>query len=47
VTGLHQELPPVRLLAGATTDAQFNTVQARIFPIACFELENVRFDFDS
>jgi outer membrane protein OmpA-like peptidoglycan-associated protein len=47
VSGLHAERPPVRLLVAPTTQAQFNTYQSAIFPIACFKLENVRFDFDS
>jgi len=38
---------PLTLLAAPATGKEFNTLQARIFPLACWRVENIRFDFDS
>jgi hypothetical protein len=35
------------VLAGPSTGDEFNTIQSAVFPIACFKVENIRFDFDS
>jgi peptidoglycan hydrolase-like protein with peptidoglycan-binding domain len=47
IAASHPDRAPLRILAGPTTSGQFNTIQSAIFPIACFKLEDVRFDFDS
>ena len=47
VAATHPAPSPLRILAGPSTADEFNTVQSAIFPIACWRIENVRFDFDS
>lgn len=48
--GVAGDLPPrdpLTVLAAPADAKQFNTVQARIFPLACWRLHDVRFAFDS
>jgi peptidoglycan hydrolase-like protein with peptidoglycan-binding domain len=47
VAGLHPDRRTTRLVVAPTTQAQSNTYRSAVFPIACFKLEDVRFDFDS
>lgn len=47
VAGSHPIRDKLRMLAGPATEQQFNTFQSAIVPIACFKVENIRFDFDS
>ncbi|HVX84769.1 MAG TPA: peptidoglycan-binding protein [Phycisphaerae bacterium] len=37
----------LRVLVGPATETQSNTIVPGIFPIACFKLEDIRFDFGS
>jgi len=47
VSGSHPtaDLPMVHV--GPTTDAEFNTVRAGLVPVACWRVEDIRFEFDS
>jgi hypothetical protein len=47
VAGKHAALDPFEFLVGPTTTDQFNTAQLRLVPVACFRVDDVRFDFDS
>jgi len=43
----HAPRPPIRLLAAPATGPERNTIQARVFPLACWRVEDLRFEFDS
>ena len=47
ISGRHPtvDLPTVHV--GPTTDAEFNTVRAGLIPVACWRVEDIRFEFDS
>jgi hypothetical protein len=47
IAAKHPLTPEVTALVGPATSSEYNTVQAGIIPIACWRLEDVRFDFDS
>jgi hypothetical protein len=47
VTGLHDPADPFHFLVGPSTSAEFNTARLRLIPIACFRIDDVRFQFDS
>jgi len=47
VAGKHPEADPFEFLVGPTTGDEFNTTQLRLVPVACFRVDDVRFDFDS
>ena len=47
VAGEHSVPGSMRILAAPSTGEEFNRIRAAIFPIACFKLESMRFDFDS
>ncbi len=47
VAGKHASPDPFEFLVGPTTTDQFNTAQLRLVPVACFRVDDVRFDFDS
>jgi hypothetical protein len=43
----HPKRAPLTLLAASATANEFNTLHARIFPLACWRVEDLRFEFDS
>src|SRR5262245_49037041 len=47
VTGKHAPRGEGDVAVGPTTAAEFNTIRPGIIPIACWRLEDVRFEFDS
>jgi len=47
VTGTHPPAEPFRLLVAPATANEFNLVRFRIIPIACWRVEDIRFQFDS
>src|SRR5665811_353651 len=47
IAASHPPREALSVLAGPATENQANALQPRILPIACFRLEDVRFDFDS
>jgi hypothetical protein len=47
IAGKHAPLSDTALQVGPTTANHFNAVRSALIPIACWRLENVRFEFDS
>jgi peptidoglycan hydrolase-like protein with peptidoglycan-binding domain len=47
VAATHPLRLPLQVLAAPATEDQTNTLQPGLYPIACFRMEDVRFDFDS
>jgi hypothetical protein len=47
VAGKNPDADPFEFLVGPTTSDEFNTGQLRLVPVACFRVDDVRFDFDS
>lgn len=47
VAATHPPRVPLQVLAAPATEDQTNTLQPGLYPIACFRMEDVRFDFDS
>jgi hypothetical protein len=47
VTGLHEPADPFHFLVGPSTSDEYNTAHLRLIPIACFRIDDVRFQFDS
>ena len=47
VSGEHPSADPIQFLVGPTTTDQFNTAHLRLIPIACWRVDDIRFDFDS
>ena len=47
VTGLHDSADPAEFLVAPSTSSEFNTTRLRLIPIACFRIDDVRFQFDS
>lgn len=47
VAGQHNAAETPRLVVGATTTDQLNTIILRLAPVACFKVEDIRFAFDS
>jgi hypothetical protein len=47
VVGKHPPVDPFQIFVGPTTTGEFNTARLRLIPIACFNVEDVRFKFDS
>lgn len=47
VSGKHGESPAYPLLVGPATSQEKNTIRPGLNPIACWRLEDLRFDFDS
>ena len=48
--GMAATHPPhfaLSVLAGPTSDDEFNTIRDGILPIACWRMNDVRFEFDS
>jgi len=43
----HPERPTHQLLVGPSLGVEFNTLQARITPLACWRIEDIRFAFDA
>lgn len=47
LAGTHAQLPDAALLVGPTVDREFNTLKVGLVPIACWRVEDIRFDFAS
>jgi OmpA family len=47
VAGKYPEADDFQILVGSTTANEMNTVHLRLIPIACWRLDDIRFDFDS
>jgi len=47
VTADHPPRPAHVLMVGPALTDELNTLQARIFPLACWRIEDIRFEFDS
>src|SRR6266576_1904877 len=47
IAAKHPPIPDVAALVGSATGSELNTVRAGIIPVACWRLEDVRFEFDS
>jgi outer membrane protein OmpA-like peptidoglycan-associated protein len=47
IAAKHPIVPDVAALVGPATGNQHNKVKAGIIPVACWRLEDVRFEFDS
>ena len=47
VAGKHGEVQPTTFLVGPSTADEFNTIKLPLAPIACFRVDDARFDFDS
>src|SRR6516162_8341827 len=47
VTGRHSLTDPFQFLVGPSTADEFNTARLRLIPIACWRVDDIRFDFNS
>jgi hypothetical protein len=47
IAGAHVRLPDSALLVGPTVEKEFNTLRAGLIPLACWRVEDIRFDFAS
>ncbi len=47
LSGTHGEIKPSPFLVGPSTADEFNTLKLPTVPIACFRVDDARFDFDS
>lgn len=47
IAAVHAEAADFRALVGPSTGGEFNTVKAAIIPIACWRVDDIRFEFDS
>lgn len=47
VAGEHSPAAEFRLLVGPATSNEFNTAKLRLIPVACWRVDDLRFDFDS
>jgi hypothetical protein len=47
VAGQHDPVEAPEFLVGTTTSSEFNTAHLRLIPVACFRVDDIRFDFDS
>jgi outer membrane protein OmpA-like peptidoglycan-associated protein len=47
VVGDHAAPAPAQLFVGPSTSGEFNTARLRLLPIACFRVDDIRFQFDS
>jgi OmpA family len=47
IAAKHPLTPEVAALVGSATGSEHNTVRAGVIPVACWRLEDVRFEFDS
>jgi hypothetical protein len=45
--GAHTDIPDSALLVGPTVESEHNTLKAGLLPIACWRVEDIRFDFAS
>ena len=43
----HAEVEDFRPLVGPSTGGEFNTIKAALVPVACFRVDDIRFQFDS
>src|SRR6516164_5543317 len=49
-SGTHPKAPPIRVFAAPTSPTstvRFNTIEPGLFSIACWRMDDARFDFDS
>lgn len=47
VAGEHVPAPDLQIVAATTTSNEFNTARLRLAPVACWRVEDIRFDFGS
>jgi hypothetical protein len=47
VGGNHPSVEQFKIVVGPSTGGEFNTARLRLVPLACWRVEDVRFDFDS
>lgn len=47
IAGEHPQPPTLPAFVGPSTDGEFNTIKAALIPIACWRLDDIRFEFDS
>ncbi len=47
VSGTHPDDSPYHMIVSPSTDDQFNLVRLRLIPIACWRVDDIRFQFDS
>jgi outer membrane protein OmpA-like peptidoglycan-associated protein len=47
IAGTHPPADPLQLLVGPTTGNEFNTARLRPIPLACWRVDDLRFQFDS
>jgi hypothetical protein len=47
VAGTHPKPDPLQLLVAPSTSSELNTARLRLIPVACWQVENIRFAFDS
>jgi hypothetical protein len=47
IAATHAEVEDFRPLVGPSTGDEFNTIKAALIPIACWRVDDIRFEFDS
>ena len=47
LSGKHASADAFQLLVGPSTGNEFNTARLRLIPLACWRVDDIRFDFDS
>jgi hypothetical protein len=47
VAGTHDTPDEKPLLIGSSTESQINKIRSPLVPIACWRVDDIRFDFDS
>jgi hypothetical protein len=47
ISGSHPTVDLSTAHVGPTTDAEFNTIRAGLVPVACWRVDDIRFEFDS
>ncbi len=47
VAGDHEPLQSLTVLVAPSTSDEYNTVRARIAPVACWSVDDIRFEFGS
>ena len=47
IAATHAEVENFRPLVGPSTGGEFNTIKAALVPVACWRVDDIRFEFDS
>ncbi len=47
IAAKHGPVDDFQILVGPSTENEFNTARLRLIPVACWRVEDIRFDFDS